>query len=78
MRRRAGHDNITTTIGYVKTGEDVAGSIGEPFLPLPACLVSPEAVDVARATVWADDGTRKRYRPSKKADTVVSPGGFGG
>jgi integrase len=41
MQRRAGHDNIGTTVGYVKAAEDVSGSIGEPFPPLPACLVSP-------------------------------------
>jgi len=43
MQRRAGHNNnITTTIGYVKTAEDAAGSIGEPFPLLATCLVSPD------------------------------------
>lgn len=40
MQRRAGHDHVTTTMGYVKQAEDVTGSIGEPFPPLPAALVA--------------------------------------
>lgn len=39
MQRRAGHDAISTTLGYVKTAEDLTGSIGEPFPPLPAKLL---------------------------------------
>jgi integrase len=35
MQRRAGHDSISTTLGYVKMAEDLTGSIGEPFPPLP-------------------------------------------
>jgi integrase len=31
MQRRAGHDSISTTLGYVKMAEDLTGSIGEPF-----------------------------------------------
>jgi hypothetical protein len=55
MQRRAGHDDIKTTIGYVKTAEDVSGSIGEPFPPPPACLVSPDAIDVTKAADWTRD-----------------------
>jgi hypothetical protein len=77
MQRRAGHDNITTTIGYVKTAEDVAGTIGDPFPPLPACLVSPDPIDVAKAADWTNDWTRKRYRPMKLQGNPVSPGGSG-
>ncbi len=57
-----GHDNIATTIGYVKTAEDAAGSIGETFPSLPTCLVSPDAIDVAKANDWTNDWTRKRCR----------------
>lgn len=39
MQRRAGHDSISTTLGYVKMAEDLTGSIGEPFPPLPTALV---------------------------------------
>ena len=41
MMRRAGHDNITTTMGYVKMAEDVFGIVGAPFPNLPKSLVSP-------------------------------------
>jgi hypothetical protein len=54
--RRAGHDNITTTIGYVKIAEDVSGSIGEPFQPLPSCLVSPDPIDIGPGAVSRPPG----------------------
>lgn len=39
MQRRAGHDNMQTTTGYVKEAEDLTGgTLGEPFAPLPPCL----------------------------------------
>lgn len=40
MQRRAGHDDPATTFGYVKLAEDLTGSIGEPFAPLPDALVA--------------------------------------
>lgn len=40
MQRRAGHDAISTTLGYVKAAEDIGGAGGEPFPPLPAALVA--------------------------------------
>ena len=57
MQRRAGHDEISTTMDYVKAAEDVTGTIGEPFPPLPACLVAPDAIEVegARGRVPGDD-----------------------
>ncbi|HEY8079670.1 MAG TPA: hypothetical protein VIF62_36320, partial [Labilithrix sp.] len=41
MQRRAGHDHVSTTMGYVKAAEDISGTIGEPFPPLPAELIKP-------------------------------------
>jgi len=41
MQRRAGHDTISTTLGYVKMAEDLTGSIGDPFPALPAALLAP-------------------------------------
>jgi hypothetical protein len=41
MQRRAGHDTISTTLGYVKMAEDLTGSVGKPFPPLPAALLAP-------------------------------------
>jgi hypothetical protein len=75
IRRRAGHDDVATSDGYVKAAEDVTGSIGEPFPPLLACLVAPEALDVAKARVWANDWARKRYRALESLDKAASPAG---
>jgi len=41
MQRRAGHEDITTTLGYVKMVEDLGGNVGIPFGPLPAELIGP-------------------------------------
>jgi integrase len=40
IMRRAGHDDIGTTISYVKATEDLGGELGEPFAPLPDDLRS--------------------------------------
>jgi len=45
IQRRAGHDEISTTLGYVKMAEDLTGSIGEPFPLLPASLVGAQQAD---------------------------------
>jgi hypothetical protein len=39
VQRRAGHDDISTTLGYVKAAEDLGGSAGAPFPPLRAPLL---------------------------------------
>ena len=45
IQRRAGHDNITTTMGYVKAAEDFsAEGIGTPFGPLPPGLLAAASV----------------------------------
>jgi integrase len=78
IQRRAGHDNITTTIGYVKTAEDVSGSIGEPFPALPSCLVTPPAADVTKALDWANDWAKRRYRAMDLKENIplqASPAG---
>lgn len=38
MMRRAGHESVSTTLGYVKQAEDVNGTMGEPFGALPEAL----------------------------------------
>lgn len=37
--RRAGHESVQTTMGYVKEAEDLTGDLGTPFGPLPEPLV---------------------------------------
>ena len=38
IMRRAGHDMMQTTMGYVKQTEDLTGDLGVPFAPLPESL----------------------------------------
>ena len=38
IMRRAGHDMVQTTMGYVKQTEDLTGDLGVPFAPLPESL----------------------------------------
>jgi hypothetical protein len=76
LQRRSGHDDVVTTIAYVKQAEDVTGTLGEPFPTLPVCLVAPDAADTKKAREWAGRraspaGTSRRYGhclPSCRAD----------
>ncbi len=43
--RRAGHDDVNTSMGYVKLAEDLSGDLGVPFGPLPADLVGADDDD---------------------------------
>lgn len=38
-QRRAGHQDVSQTLAYVKLAEDLSGAIGEPFPALPAGLL---------------------------------------
>ena len=42
IQRRAGHDDLNTTMRYVKAAEDFTGSVGDPFPALPEALVWPK------------------------------------
>ena len=37
-QRRCGHQDVSQTLAYVKLAEDLSGTIGEPFPPLPPSL----------------------------------------
>jgi hypothetical protein len=63
MQRRAGHENVATTIAYVKQAEDVAGTLGKPFGPLPMSLV--------RAAT--DEDVRAKDRPKLSVESSKSP-----
>jgi hypothetical protein len=41
MQRRAGHDDLNTTMRYTKAAEDFTGTVGEPFPKLPQGVVWP-------------------------------------
>ncbi len=61
MQRRAGHDDIKTTLDYVKQAEDIGGRIGEPFGPLPRVLLEGA---MGQGDVPAKSrGRRPRYQP---------------
>ncbi len=61
--RRAGHDEVSTSMTYVKQAEDLGGALGTPFPPLPRELVGDAAPppdearedDAARVTATAED-----------------------
>ena len=63
IQRRAGHETISTTLGYVKQAEDFAGNLGEPFAPLPACVIG-----AGRAKWRAKLATPPRIPPSSLAE----------
>jgi len=80
MQRRAGHDSISTTLGYVKMAEDLTGSIGEPFPALPATLLEGEGVVATPAPRrsgpdWAKSPV-KNYKLSKSLRKTVGEAGF--
>ncbi len=62
MQRRAGHDAISTTLGYVKMAEDLTGTIGEPFPPLPSPLLEDSGGGAAGG------GRREARRPARRPD----------
>jgi hypothetical protein len=43
IMRRAGHDVMPTTMGYVKLAEDLSGDLGLPFAPLPPSLLTNDS-----------------------------------
>jgi hypothetical protein len=80
MQRRAGHDSISTTLGYVKMAEDLTGSIGEPFPPLPAELLEGPKAKGAIVTPsprrdWPKVWPKLPGRP-KKPGKMVGEAGF--
>jgi integrase len=65
ISRRAGHDMVQTTMGYVKQAEDLTGDLGQPFGPLPASLVAPNGsggVSVFRSSGPSDSGSLRSGR----------------
>ena len=71
--RRAGHDQIQTTMGYVKQAEDLSGDLGLPFGPLPATLSSSGGVSVFRSAGSNDPvDLRRRARDSNPWEACTS------
>jgi hypothetical protein len=90
MQRRAGHDSISTTLGYVKMAEDLTGSIGEPFPPLPKALVSgqdgpggggpsqPKGGPRGSQRVWANDWAKSKVENSTSSTSLANSVGEAG
>ena len=70
IMRRAGHDVLQTTMGYVKLAEDLTGDLGVPFGELPASLVSPDEPDGGTPT----DSLRRSERSAEQRRDVASDG----
>jgi Phage integrase family len=83
MQRRAGHDAISTTLGYVKMAEDLTGSIGEPFPALPPMLLEERRIEPGGGRiVWANgagDWAKslvENYKRLKSQGILVGEAGF--
>lgn len=57
IMQRAGHASFGTTQGYIRTAEAIRQGFGEPFPPLPACLLSGPGVS-SRVSVLPRSGSR--------------------
>ena len=70
--RRAGHDQIQTTMGYLKQAEDLTGNLGEPFGALPKELIGSGGVSVFRSAPLNDSNDlRRRARDSNPWNTCM-------
>ncbi len=83
MQRRAGHDAISTTLGYVKMAEDLTGSIGEPFPALPPVLLDERRIDPGGGgSDWANgagdwaNSVVENYKRLKSLSIFVGEAGF--
>lgn len=63
IMRRAGHDHVQTTMGYVKLAEDLTGDLGTPFEPLPASLVGRSTRTTSQSTQGDETSERVDSRP---------------
>lgn len=55
IMRRAGHDQVQTTMGYVKQAEDLTGDLGTPFGTLPEALVQGSQGSGLVSVYWSAD-----------------------
>jgi hypothetical protein len=87
IMRRAGHENMSTTMGYVREAENLTTAIGEPFPALPEPIVSPDESPEGPAQ-WAKlrERTWEIQRPQRDSTSMVpeksrgdrAPAGAGG
>jgi hypothetical protein len=53
IMRRAGHENITTTMGYVREAENLEYPVGEVFPAVPSALLVSSAESSEGPAYWA-------------------------
>lgn len=73
IMRRAGHEELSTTLGYVKMAEDLSGKVGTPFGPLPADLLRPNK-GRSEGVVWATFGPSSTPPPRLPMISVPEEG----
>jgi hypothetical protein len=71
--RRAGHDQIQTTMGYVKLAEDLTGDLGTPFSPLPPSLVGVDRSTWTTPRSTQGDGTSERVVSRHEVAVQATP-----
>ncbi len=67
IMRRAGHENIVTTMGYVREAENLVAPIGAPFPPLPPELLESSAESSEGPAFWGqlrESAWKKKSVPS--------------
>ena len=73
VQRRAGHDSISTTMGYVKAAEDISGAVGTPFPELPPSLLGPMNGPAVSRDGRIPDAGRFRRRDSNPDKRIQNP-----
>ena len=76
VMRRAGHDHVQTTMGYVKLAEDLTGDLGMPFAALPESLGLKHEVRSTQSTCQStqSDETSSRVDCGAEDDELVTAG----
>jgi len=75
IQRRAGHEDVSTSLGYVKLAEDINGDVGEPFPPLPEALGGFGSKQGFRHQN-TQETSRKPYRRRDSNPHALADGGF--
>jgi len=75
IMQRAGHRNMSTTMGYSRLAGDVGQHFGEPFPPLPRALLEGKNAHINRTRPLPDDATGWDERLfQRKRPVIVSDG----
>jgi hypothetical protein len=69
IMRRAGHENSTTTMGYVREAENLVHAVGDPFPTLPPALLVSSAESSEGPAYWAQV-SREKTRLGTKPELV--------